>query len=147
MWDNADPDLDDALHNPDPIRDRALDHSVDVLSGRGWINVSALLILVSGLIVLFAGYPIITFYARTPQSNLGASNMGGTNSSGQVTSFDNVPSLIDADTPQSAYTRTGTDGRTYNLVFSDEFNTDGRTFWPGDDPFWEAVDLYYWYAT
>lgn len=30
------------------------------------------------------------------------------------------------------------------LVFSDEFNTDGRTFYPGDDPFWEAVDLHYW---
>jgi beta-glucan synthesis-associated protein KRE6 len=29
-------------------------------------------------------------------------------------------------------------------VFSDEFNVDGRTFWPGDDPFWEAVDLHYW---
>jgi hypothetical protein len=23
------------------------------------------------------------------------------------------------------------------LVFSDEFNTDGRTFYPGDDPFWK----------
>jgi beta-glucanase (GH16 family) len=30
------------------------------------------------------------------------------------------------------------------LVFSDEFNTDGRTFWPGDDPFWEAENLHYW---
>ena len=30
------------------------------------------------------------------------------------------------------------------LVFSDEFNVDGRTFYPGDDPFWEAVDLHYW---
>jgi hypothetical protein len=30
------------------------------------------------------------------------------------------------------------------LVFSDEFNTDGRTFYPGDDPFWEAEDLHYW---
>jgi hypothetical protein len=31
-----------------------------------------------------------------------------------------------------------------HLVFSDEFNTDGRTFYPGDDPYWEAVDLHYW---
>lgn len=30
------------------------------------------------------------------------------------------------------------------MVFSDEFNVDGRTFWPGDDPWWEAVDLWYW---
>ena len=32
----------------------------------------------------------------------------------------------------------------YVLVFSDEFNVDGRSFYPGDDPFWEAVDLHYW---
>lgn len=30
------------------------------------------------------------------------------------------------------------------LVFSDEFNTEGRSFYPGDDPYWEAADLYYW---
>ena len=29
-------------------------------------------------------------------------------------------------------------------MFSDEFETDGRTFYPGDDPYWEAVDLNYW---
>lgn len=33
------------------------------------------------------------------------------------------------------------------LVFSDEFNVDGRTFYPGDDPYWEAVDLHYWVST
>jgi beta-glucanase (GH16 family) len=53
--------------------------------------------------------------------------------------------LIDLDTPRSAYTRAGYyDGKTYNLVFSDEFNTEGRSFYPGDDPYWEAVDLQYW---
>ena len=25
-------------------------------------------------------------------------------------------------------------GETFELVFSDEFNVDGRTFYPGDDP-------------
>jgi len=52
--------------------------------------------------------------------------------------------LVDNDTPNSVKTRTGFDGHKYSIVFSDEFNTEGRTFWPGDDPFWEAVDLYYW---
>ena len=32
----------------------------------------------------------------------------------------------------------------WDLVFSDEFNIAGRTFYPGDDPFWEAADLHYW---
>ena len=54
--------------------------------------------------------------------------------------------LIDIDTPTSAYTTTSLsgDGIEMELVFSDEFNTDGRTFYAGDDPYWEAVDLHYW---
>ena len=36
------------------------------------------------------------------------------------------------------------DGSELKLIFSDEFNNDGRTFYPGDDPYWEAVDLHYW---
>lgn len=53
---------------------------------------------------------------------------------------------MDTETPQAALTFTSfnDDGQEYELVFSDEFNTDGRTFYPGDDPFWEAVDLHYW---
>ena len=35
-------------------------------------------------------------------------------------------------------------GEEWDLVFSDEFNTDGRSFYPGDDPFWEAENLHYW---
>lgn len=46
-------------------------------------------------------------------------------------------------TPDSAKKRTGFDGEEYELVFSDEFETPGRTFYPGDDPYWEAVDLWY----
>lgn len=57
-----------------------------------------------------------------------------TNSTGQVPEIQNLPSMVDKDTPTSVYTRTGYDGEEYELVFSDEFNTDGRTFWPGDDP-------------
>lgn len=54
--------------------------------------------------------------------------------------------LIDLDTPQSAFTTTSYHDSTteLQLVFSDEFNTDGRSFYPGDDPYWEAVDLHYW---
>jgi beta-glucanase (GH16 family) len=55
-----------------------------------------------------------------------------------------LPSLIDKDTPDDARTRTGFDGQKYNLVFSDEFEVEGRTFYPGDDPFWEGVDYHYW---
>jgi beta-glucanase (GH16 family) len=53
--------------------------------------------------------------------------------------------LIDVDTPTSAYIRPAWNSDSeMELVFSDEFNTDGRTFYPGDDPYWEGVDLHYW---
>ena len=29
------------------------------------------------------------------------------------------------------------------VQFSDEFNTDGRSFYDGDDAFFQAVDLWY----
>lgn len=71
-------------------------------------------------------------------------NLGGINGSGQVPAIEGLPTLIDQDTPADMRSRIGYDGERYNLVFSDEFNVDGRTFWPGDDPWWEAVDLWYW---
>ncbi|KAF7884110.1 uncharacterized protein EAF01_011533 [Botrytis porri] len=52
--------------------------------------------------------------------------------------------LIDPDTPQSSRTRQSTfNGETLNLVFSDEFNNNNRTFYPGDDPFWTAPNIWY----
>ena len=42
-----------------------------------------------------------------------------------------MPELIDKDTPNDAKTRTGFDGQQYDLVFSDEFNVEGRSFYPG----------------
>jgi hypothetical protein len=92
----------------------------------------------------------------------GGFNVGGANASGIVryvnliliptlTIVNQVPStgnwaIIDPSTPKEAltkkpYTATGDD---WILVFSDEFNIDGRSFYPGDDPYWEAVDLHYW---
>lgn len=143
LWDNRDPDLNDPLHDPDPARDAALDRSFTLFSARGWANASALIVIVVGLITLFLGYPIIT--AATQKSSTATGfNLGGINGSGQIPNLQNFPTLIDSDTPEDAKTRKGSDGQSYTLVFSDEFNTDGRTFYPGDDPYWEAVDLHYW---
>jgi len=54
--------------------------------------------------------------------------------------------LIDPATPSDAYTRVGITGAnkgvTYDLVFSDEFEVDGRSFYEGDDPYWTAADLH-----
>lgn len=134
VWTARDAELDDKLHNPSPhdsLRDRA---ACTPWSLRGWLNMAALVIMVGGLVSLFAGYPILQFYTRTTQSTYGAFGPGGINASGQVPAIPGLPDLIDKETPASALTRTGFDGKSYVLAFSDEFNTDGRTFWPGDDP-------------
>lgn len=67
-----------------------------------------------------------------------------TNATGQIPDIGNF-GLIDKDTPVEMYNIPSyKDGGEMVLVFSDEFNTEGRTFYPGDDPYWEAVDLHYW---
>lgn len=78
-------------------------------------------------------------------TTLGGYNLGGINASGQVPDMNGNFGLIDRDTPVDAYTHLSVDdGTEWDLVFSDEFNLDGRSFYPGDDPYWEAVDLHYW---
>lgn len=51
--------------------------------------------------------------------------------------------LIDPDTPSNVKSRTGENGKTQTLVFSDEFNDAGRVFYAGDDPYYQGVDLWY----
>jgi hypothetical protein len=140
IWDTKDPELDDALHNPDPRLDAALDRRVDIFSLRGWINASAVLLITLGLLMLFAGYPIIVNWDKVNPVSGASLNVGGSNATGG--SF--LPPLVDPDTPKSVRTKTGSDGKKYNLVFSDEFNTEGRSFYPGDDPYWTAMDFHYW---
>ncbi|KIR60302.1 glucosidase [Cryptococcus bacillisporus CA1873] len=139
----AGPEDDDWMHNPDSNKDLKYDRGT-IFTARGFLNVGCLFMLILCLVTLFAGYPIITHLTETPIKTNGAYNIGGINSTGQVPLISNIPNMIDNDTPQEAYTRTGFDGKTYNLVFSDEFEKEGRTFFPGDDPFWTGVDLNYW---
>lgn len=143
-WSVKDIEADDAMHNPDPVRDAVLDRKFTFFSVRGWLNIGTIVLLIGGLITLFAAYPIISFYTRPRPPTNGGFNLGGINGSGQVPAL-NLFSLIDPTTPSTALTKVGLhDNQNYKLVFSDEFTTDGRTFYPGDDPYWEAVDLNYW---
>jgi beta-glucanase (GH16 family) len=48
---------------------------------------------------------------------------------------------IDPDTSNEfKFVKSHTDGRKYELVFSDEFNTNGRHFHDGSDPRWTAIN-------
>ncbi|KAJ6574953.1 beta-glucan synthesis-associated [Mycena capillaripes] len=140
------PEPDDYLHNPDPKRDRKNDTDGNIFTARGLANLGCLLILGVGLITLFAGYPLISHFTSHPLSFFGGFNVGGINATGQVPVMPGNFGLIDIDTPKDALTIDSfhSPGTQLQLVFSDEFETDGRTFYPGDDPYWEAVDLHYW---
>lgn len=132
------PDEDEPLNDPD---DDSFSSSVFPL--RGILNVSVLLILILALFCLFIIYPVVTYYHDRALNDAITGN-ALVNGTGQIPFLFQMPQLIDPDTPSSAATRTGFDGLSYELVFSDEFNTPNRSFWPGDDPFWEAVNIWYW---
>ncbi|KAJ2918539.1 hypothetical protein MD484_g1808, partial [Candolleomyces efflorescens] len=136
---------DDDLHNPSSARDRFSDRGGAVFSKRGFVNLGCLMILALGLLMLFGGYPVLTHFLTPVLSNQGGFNLGGINATGQIPDMIGNYGLIDRDTPKEALTKVSYEtGEEMVLVFSDEFNTDGRTFYPGDDPYWEAVDLWYW---
>ncbi|EGN94554.1 glycoside hydrolase family 16 protein [Serpula lacrymans var. lacrymans S7.3] len=110
---------------------------------RGMINVGVLLVLILGLLCLFIFYPVLSYVRNYDHMQAIDGNIM-INGTGQAPLLIQLPRLIDPDTPTSAKSRTGFDGNEYELVFSDEFELDGRTFWPGDDPFWEAANMWYW---
>lgn len=86
---------------------------------------------------------MIVYFTSSYYTHNGWKNIN-TNKTGQIPTIGNF-GLIDEDTPVEMYNIPSyKDGREMVLVFSDEFNRDGRTFYPGDDPYWEAVDLHYW---
>ncbi|KAI0318046.1 glycoside hydrolase family 16 protein [Amylostereum chailletii] len=148
-WSDA-PEADDELHNPDPKN--AGHGRGHIFTFRGIANLGFLLILAVGIMILLCDflprYPLYSHFTAHHQTTQGAFGLGGTNASGQVPAFPNpgFPELIDVHTPKEAYTKTSfqSPGDEWDLVFSDEFEVDGRSFYPGDDPYWEAVDLWYW---
>ncbi|KAJ7905030.1 glycoside hydrolase family 16 protein [Mycena leptocephala] len=142
---NLSPNLaepDDALHNPELKGGKFVDPSLFSISTRGITNIGCLVVLCLCILALFIGYPVLTFVKKTFLTP-DVTNVK-VNATGQVPAIGNF-GLIDLDTPADAYTITSLySGTELKLVFSDEFQTDGRTFYPGDDPYWEAVDLHYW---
>ncbi|KAF8070141.1 beta-glucan synthesis-associated protein [Lyophyllum atratum] len=138
---------DDEIHNPPRgASSRSADREGSFFSVRGMANIGCLFVLGVGLMALFVGYPLISHFTKTELSTQGGFNLGGINGTGQVPSMEGDFGLIDVDTPKNVYTKPAwTKGTSeLQLVFSDEFNVDGRSFYPGDDPYWEAVDLHYW---
>ncbi|XBW34578.1 hypothetical protein QEN19_000141 [Hanseniaspora menglaensis] len=138
---------DDYLHNPDPEEEARLDKNrftldfknMDKRSFGGW---SALLILFLGIICVFIVLPALTYsnvidYDKTTD----VIDILSPYKYPQLSAI--RTSLVDPDTPSSALKKQSTKDETWELVFSDEFMANGRTFNSGDDQFWEAPDIHY----
>ncbi|KAH8556470.1 family 16 glycoside hydrolase [Umbelopsis sp. PMI_123] len=116
---------------------------------RGWGNTLSLLLLILCLLGVFILLPLSLALSKEARDKKAAQekNNGYNSTSPPTTTVPTSPggrSVIDPDTPLTQRSRISLYGEEWKLVFSDEFNTNGRTFYPGDDPFWEAVDLHYW---
>ncbi|UZJ56521.1 hypothetical protein CBS101457_005841 [Exobasidium rhododendri] len=118
------------------------------LSARGMMNLGTLVLLALSIAMLFMGYPILSEFYFDKEGYKDGFGLGGSNASGQIPDVERMgfrASLIDKDTPRSSYKKMGlglNNDETWNLQWSDEFDVPGRSFYPGDDPFWEAVNLY-----
>lgn len=137
---------DDYLHNPDPIADADYDnnrfmHDLKSMDKRSAFGLVGLVIFFLVALTIFIILPLLTYSGITehykPESYEILSNYKYPVSAAIRTS------LIDPDTPPAAYNKTTNSGDQWVLTFSDEFNAEGRTFYDGDDQFFQAVDLHY----
>ncbi|KAK9451029.1 Skn1 protein [Limtongia smithiae] len=134
---------DDYLHNPDPLLDSKSDRRWYEFDTRGLGGAASLALLVLGAVAVFIILPVLTFSGHTGVSH-GTKYVTAPLSNYKYNILSRIrTNLIDEDTPESAYTTVNKDGKKMVLVFSDEFNTDGRTFYANDDQFWEAPDFNY----
>lgn len=137
---------DDYLHNPDPIQDAAYDrnrflHDLKNMDRRSLGGLLGIIFLTVAAVVVFILLPVLTYSGVTEPY---------TPESYEILTPYRYPllnairtDLVDPDTPADVLTRKTTKGETWKLVFSDEFNAEGRTFYEGDDQFFQAADLWY----
>lgn len=156
-WDEK--EADDDMHMPMVDDDKKLRPTFKQHFTRDTIaSTLGLIFMILGLLTLFVALPVLSstginlldYGYETPLDKMWGSGSepevtwATINNSRTWSPLKNIRTgLIDPDTPQSAYTRTALDGEEYKLVFSDEFNEPNRTFYPGDDPYWFAPDIWY----
>ncbi|RAL64308.1 hypothetical protein DID88_002200 [Monilinia fructigena] len=143
---------DDDLHLPHENDDRDFKPTWhEWLERRSLVNAIGGVFMVVGLLCVFILLPVLTFTTRVWGSGEGSEAVVDYGPAWAHVNNNTYPllnnvrtTLVDPDTPRVAMTRKSTfDGETLNLVFSDEFNDNNRTFYPGDDPFWTAPNIWY----
>jgi beta-glucanase (GH16 family) len=139
-------ELDDYLHNPDPINDADYDKNrfvydlkhMDKRSMGGLFGFIGLIIIAGAVFILL---PVLTYSEVTVHYKPQAYEILTQYEYPMLSAIRTT--LVDPDTPEEAKTMKAKDGSTWVLVFSDEFNAEGRTFYEGDDQFFMAPDLHY----
>ena len=137
---------DDYLHNPDPIQDAEYDknrfiYDLKNMDKRSMGGLIGFIILLIGALAIFIVLPVFTFAQYGSKI---------TTMKYEILTDYTYPmlsairqNLVDPDTPEDALTWISKDGDEWVLVFSDEFNAIGRTFYEGDDQFFTAPDFHY----
>lgn len=138
---------DDYLHNPDLEEEARLDrqrfmNDFKHMDRKSFAGLIGILTLFAAGIMIFIVLPALTF--------TGVTDYGPKYEVIDLLTPYQYPqlaairtSLVDPDTPEDARTRKAMDGSEWQLVFSDEFNAEGRTFYEGDDQFWTGPDFHY----
>ncbi|KAI5296667.1 hypothetical protein KEM52_002072 [Ascosphaera acerosa] len=143
------PETDDQLHNPVPGEQ---DRDYDCWNMRAFWNIGGIILIVGAILTLFIVYPLAQRVKHEGQkmSDDDQALRDCAENPLCVIGKEDVPllknirlRLIDPDTPEAAMKKLAADGTELHLVFSDEFTKEGRSFYPGDDPYFTAVDLHY----
>lgn len=150
---------DDDMHMPKWDDDIKLKASWrDRFARENIVSTIGMLLMILGLIMIFIVLPVISYTGtslipysyETPLDQMPGAFKPVDPDSWEYVNGNKYPlltnlrtGLIDPDTPKSAMTRKDKDGNEMKLVFSDEFNEQNRSFWPGDDPYWYAGNFWY----
>ncbi|RCK58227.1 Beta-glucan synthesis-associated protein SKN1 [Candida viswanathii] len=137
---------DDYLHNPDPVEEAEYDknrfmYDLKNMDKRSMGGLFGFIALMIGALAVFIVLPVLTFTQYNPKTRVTEHEILTAYSYPMLGAI--RQNLVDPDTPESALTWISKDGDEWVLVFSDEFNAEGRTFYDGDDQFFTAPDFHY----
>ncbi|KAI5961140.1 KRE6 [Candida margitis] len=138
---------DDDLHNPNPVKDAEYEKNrfwYDLKQGdrRSYFGILGFLFLIAAAVAVFVILPVLTYSGVTDHRAAPETYEILTHYQYPMLSAVRT-SLVDPDTPEDALSLESKSGDKWNLVFSDEFNAEGRTFYEGDDQFFTAPDIHY----
>jgi len=149
-------EADDDMHMPLPDDDIKFKPTMrDHLSKENICSTFGMFFLLFGLLFLFVAVPVLVYtnvldidyaydtpldqFAKWPE----AEKWAIVNNRTYPLMSKMKLQLVDPDTPDNVKSKTSWDGEEMVLVFSDEFNTNNRSFYMGDDPYWYAPDIWY----